>query len=59
MCSYGWLELPSPLLFFAYVLAVGLAAPWLFRRHWIDIPRSKKAIVFSSSVLLAAASYVA
>lgn len=46
-------------LFFAYVIAVGLAAPWLFRRHWIDIPRSKKAIVFSSSVLLAAAAYVA
>jgi hypothetical protein len=46
-------------LFYVYVMAVGIAAPFLFRRYWVDLERSRKAALFGSALMLAAASYVA
>jgi hypothetical protein len=46
-------------LFYIYVLAVGIAAPFLFRRYWVDLERSRKAVLFLSTLMLATASYVA
>lgn len=39
--------------YYAYVLAVGLAAPWLFRRTWWGLPRRKIVILFVVSLIMA------
>jgi hypothetical protein len=46
-------------LFYAWVLLVGAAAPFLLRAHWANLERSKKATLFGASLVLATASYVA